>query len=119
MGLLGVPLNVGTAPVASIALGIAVDDTVHFLEEYRAQRRRQPDPRTAILAAVAVQARPVVYVSIVLAMGFGVLALSNFGTVVRFGVFSAFVMLMGMACELLVTPVVLSWLPARLERAAP
>ena len=119
MGLLGTPLDVGTAPVASVALGIAVDDTVHFLEEYRAQRRLHADQRTAILEAVAVQARPIVHVSVVLALGFGALVLSNFGTLARFGLFSAFVMLMAMACELVVTPVVLSWMPPPRERAEP
>ena len=119
MGLLGIPLDVGTAPIASVALGIAVDDTVHFLEEYRAQRREHTDSRTAILAALAVQAQPIVHVSIVLALGFGALVLSSFGTLVRFGLFSAFVMVLAMACELILTPVVLSWMSPSRARPVP
>ena len=107
MGLLGVPLDVGTASIASVAIGIAVDDTVHFFEEYR-ERRHHADTREAILQALSAQARPIVFVSVVLALGFSILALSNFKTLANFGLFSAFVMLIAMIAELMLSPVVMS-----------
>jgi uncharacterized protein len=112
MGLIGVPLNVGTAPIASVALGIAVDDTVHVLEEYRRHARRYGEGRAAIVTAIRAQTRPIVYVSLILGAGFSVLALSNFLTLVQFGLFSALVMLVAMAAELIVTPAMLTLIPS-------
>jgi hypothetical protein len=107
MGLFDVPLTVGTAPIASVALGIAVDDTTHFLMTYRDELREGRDRRTAILNTLRLQGRPIIYVSLVLAAGFGVLVFSNFTPVVYFGIFSALVMLVAMVCELLLTPALL------------
>jgi predicted RND superfamily exporter protein len=107
MGLLGVPLNVGTAPIASVALGIAVDDTVHFLMTYRRQRSEHHDQRMAILNTLRLQGQPIIYVSLALAAAFLVLLFSNFVHLAYFGVFSALVMLVAMLSELVLTPALL------------
>src|SRR5256885_3790069 len=55
MGALGVPLNTGTAMVATIAIGIAVDDTVHFVDAFRRHFAQGGDARTAVLLTLRSQ----------------------------------------------------------------
>jgi predicted RND superfamily exporter protein len=109
MGLLGVPLNPGTALIASIALGIAVDDTVHHIVTYRAELRAHGDRRLAMVRTMRAQGRPIIYVSLALAGGFAILSASNFVPLAQFGAFSAFVMLAAMVSELTLTPILMFW----------
>ena len=105
MGWLGVPLNTGTCMVAAIALGIAVDDTIHLMARYRGELSRTPDQEHAMRRTVATEARPVLATSTALALGFSVLVFSNFNPTVNFGYLSAVVMISALAGDLFVTPV--------------
>ncbi len=107
MGLLRIPLNPGTAMIASIALGIAVDDTVHHVVTYRRELWNHGDRTRAMIDTMKAQGRPVIYVSVALAGGFLVCALSNFVPIVHFGVLSGVVMLVAMVGELMLTPLVI------------
>ena len=95
MGMLGIPLNPGTAMIATIALGIAVDDTVHHVVTYWRELRAHRNRRVAMIRTMRAQGRPIVRISLALAGGFLVLALSNFVPIRQFGILSAFVMLIG------------------------
>jgi hydrophobe/amphiphile efflux-3 (HAE3) family protein len=108
MGLWGIPLNTATAMVATIALGIAVDDTVHHMVTYSRHLHEHGDPRRAVVETLASQGPPIIWVSLALAGGFLVFVFSNFVPVVYFGVLSAVVMLIAMVGELLLTPVLMS-----------
>ncbi len=107
MGLLGIPLNPGTATVAVIAVGIAIDDTIHLLTRYNDECRRNPDQALAVRATVWAEAVPVVSTSISLALGFVVLLFSNFAIVAQFGALAAATMIYAMVADLLITPIVL------------
>jgi hypothetical protein len=107
MGLLGIPLNTGTALVATIAIGIAVDDTVHHMVTYSRQLNKHHDQRIAMVNTMKSQGRPIIYVSLALAGGFLVLAFSNFVPTFYFGVLSAAVMLIAMVGELVLTPLLM------------
>ena len=107
MGLLGIPLNPGTATVAVIAVGIAVDDTIHFLMRYNDECKKDADQARAIRATLWTESVPVVSTSISLAAGFAVLLFSNFAIVAQFGALAAATMLYAMIADLLVTPLVL------------
>lgn len=111
MGLLGIPLNPGTAMIASIALGIAVDDTVHHMITFSRQVQEHGDRRIAMFNTMKTQGRPVIYVSLALAGGFFSLALSNFLPIVYFGLLSGVVMLIAMLAELILTPLVVHAMP--------
>jgi len=113
MGLVGVPLNTGTAMIASIAIGIAVDDTVHFMVAYSRRLRASGDVKTAVLDTLATQGAPVISISLALAGGFSVLVFSSFVPVVHFGIFSATAMVIAMITELVLTPLVLYSIPWR------
>jgi len=108
MGIFNVPLNVGTAMVAAIAIGIAVDDTIHFMTRYNTEMHRLKSQEEAMRACVHAEIRPIISTSIALILGFLVLTLSNFVSIIHFAALSAVVMLVAFLCDMLVTPVLLS-----------
>lgn len=108
MGLLDIPLSTGTAMVATIAIGIAVDDTVHNMVTYSRQLKEHADERTAVIRTMAIQFRPIVFVSMALASGFAVLAFSRFVPTVYLGLLSAFVMIAAMISELVLSPILMA-----------
>jgi len=110
MGYFDVTLNTGTAMVAAIAIGICVDDTMHFLVSYNQQMRHYDDPADGIRAAMQHEARPIFSTSMALALGFGVLAFSDFPPVVDFGVLSAMVILFAVVANFVLLPVLLSYI---------
>jgi predicted RND superfamily exporter protein/CRP-like cAMP-binding protein len=108
MGLLEIPLNTSTTMVAAIALGISIDDTMHFMVRYHHNSQRRPDPFAALKATVMEEAPPIFTTSLALAAGFSVLAFSQFPPVVHFGLLSALVMLAALLASFLITPILLS-----------
>ena len=108
MGLLGIPLSTGTAMIATIAIGIAVDDTVHNMVTYSRQLNEHHDERTAVVRTMTIQFRPIVFVSMALASGFAVLAFSRFVPTVHLGLLSAFVMIAAMVSELVLSPILMA-----------
>lgn len=105
MGLLGIPLNPGTVSVAAVALGIAIDDTIHFFSRYLDESRREPDPDIAVRNTMWSEAVPVVTTTIALSLGFGILMLSQFTIVVQYGFLAALTMVIALICDLFLTPV--------------
>lgn len=107
MGFLGIPLNVGTSMIAAIALGIAVDDTVHFMVHYSRELNEVHDQEAATLHTLEALGRPIIYSSIALAAGFAILVFSNFIPTIYFGWLSAVVMIVAMVTEMTFTPILM------------
>lgn len=110
MGYLGVPLNPGTAMVAAIAIGVAVDDTVHLMTRFGAESRAHIDEADAVRATIRGEAVPIVSTSIALALGFSVLSYSNFNIVAQFGLLAAATMIYALVADLLIMPILLKYL---------
>ena len=110
MGYLGVPLNPGTAMVAAIAIGVAVDDTIHLMTRFGTESKRHVDEVDAVRATVRGEAVPIVSTSIALALGFGALSLSNFSIVAQFGLLAATTMIYAAVADLLIMPILLKHL---------
>jgi uncharacterized protein len=108
MGLLEIPLNPGTAMVAVIAIGIAIDGTIHLLARYNELCRRSSDYIGAVNTAVREEATPLIVSSFALALGFGVLIFSNFTIVAQFGALAAATMLFSIFANLLITPIIMA-----------
>ncbi len=108
MGLFDIPLNVGTAMVACISIGIAVDDTMHMMTRYNAEMRERQNGPEALAAVLHSEIRPVVSTSVALTLGFAVCMASNFVPVIQFGVLSAVVMVVALLADLIITPILLS-----------
>ncbi len=108
MGIFGIPLNTGTAMVAAIAIGIAVDDTIHLMSRYNTEMRVLQSQDKAVNVCIHAEIRPVISTSIALAMGFAVLGFSNFVPVINFGLLSSMVMMFAIIGDLFITPILLS-----------
>jgi len=85
MGWLKIEVDVGSMMTASIALGVAVDDTIHYLNWYREELDKLKDRKLAILAAYKHCATPTFQAAIISGLGFSVFALSAFTPTQRFG----------------------------------
>lgn len=107
MGLFGIPLNTATAIISAVALGIAVDDTIHFLTEYQHNRASGVARPEAIRASLNEKFSPILSTSLILALGFGVLVFSSFVPTVQFGFLCALIMLFALVCDLVILPAVL------------
>lgn len=108
MGYFNIPLNPGTAMVAVIAIGIAIDGTIHLLARYNELCRRSSDYIGAVNTAVREEATPLIVSSLALAFGFGVLIFSNFTIVAQFGALAAATMLFSIFANLLITPIIMA-----------
>ena len=108
MSLLGVPLSTGTAVVATVAIGIAVDDTVHHLMTYARELDEYSHPGMALFATLRKAGRAIIGSSLALAAGFGVLTTSSFVPMQQFGAFAALAMLVALVTELFVTPALMA-----------
>jgi hypothetical protein len=109
-GLLGAglaPLSLPVSLIGSMALGIAIDDSVHFLVRYTRERRRARNPFEATLVCSRVVGRPIAITSVMLCLGFLVVTGSRFATLQEFGVLSALTMGVCLATDLILLPAVL------------
>jgi uncharacterized protein len=89
MGWRGIPLNLTTSLVASVVLGLAVDNAVQFIMRFRRVQRETEDLRMAIIESMRLSGRPIIYANVALAVTFAIFALSNFEPVGSFGLLSA------------------------------
>ncbi len=117
MGFVGIPLKPSTILIFSIALGISVDDTIHYLARYRQEVRsngwRIAD---AVTNAINETAPSMFYTSIVLFFGFSVFMLSSFGGTMAVGFLIAITLLFALITNLILLPSLLMTLD-RLIRA--
>lgn len=107
MGWAGIPLNPATAMISAVAIGIAVDDTVHFLAEYRTTRDKGTDTVEAVRHTLLLRGRAMASTSVVLFFAFVVLVVSSFLPVVHFGLLTATTMVSALAADLLFLPALL------------
>jgi predicted RND superfamily exporter protein len=107
MGGWGIRLDVGTAMVASILIGISVDDTVYFLVHYRDARRAGLDLSDSIKYTFAFSGKAAIFASVILAGGFTLLTFSRFQTLAYFGLLCTVAVVAALICELFLLPAVL------------
>ena len=107
MGLMGIPLNTATSLIAAVAIGIAVDDTIHFLSRYNRGRKQGLSIARAVETTMLVKGRALLSSSAILCVGFGILVLSSFMPIVYFGALSALIMITAVIGDLIVLPAVL------------
>jgi predicted RND superfamily exporter protein len=108
MALLGVPLNAATVMVASVALGIAVDDTAHVLAGFQGGLSRGDTPANAMTHALSTSGPAMVTTTLTTCAGFAALLFSQFVPLVWFGGFACVALFIALAADLLLTPAVCS-----------
>lgn len=104
MGLLGIALDTDTLIVAPLIIGIAVDDTIHFMAHYRDAWFRTGDMRESLKETIFEVGQAVSFTTIILATGFSVLVFSDFLGIAKIGGFGALAILIALSCDLLLLP---------------
>lgn len=104
MALGGVQLDTATVMIASVAVGISVDNTIYFLARYREEKRAGHTPDEATVSTFNTIGTPIIFTSIVAAAGFSILAFANFGPIVYFGILTGATMLTALGTALFLTP---------------
>jgi len=104
MGLLGISLNVGTAPLAAIALGVGIDDTIHFLVRFRKEIGKDGDHEAAVWRTLRSVGKPILITSVVLSAGFVIFLFSNFQYTRSMGMLISFTVLSAVFADLILLP---------------
>jgi predicted RND superfamily exporter protein len=104
LGLFGVTLNPTTALVACMVLGVAVDDTLHYLARFRGFVRAGRDTEQAVIEALRTVARPIALTAVVLCGGLLALTTSQLTHQVEFGVLAAGTLLLATLLDVTLTP---------------
>ena len=107
MGAAGIWLDYSNALLASITLGIVVDDTIHFLHHFRIKMEESGDVDAAISHAYSYSGRAMIITSIVLVGGFSTFLLGELSTIRHFGVLVASSVFMALVVDLVLTPALL------------
>jgi predicted RND superfamily exporter protein len=107
MGALGVPLDVGTAMVAAVVLGLGVDEALHLLSAYRRLRDGGLGREPAIEAALREVGRPLLTSAVALGLGFLVLVFVPWKSLASFGAVSVVAIAASLLADLLVLPALL------------
>lgn len=102
--ILEIPLNPTNSLIASIVLGVAVDDTVHYLARFNADARATGSEKRAALSALRATLRPVTLTTIALCSGLLVLAVSEMRTQVQFGLLASATLFLAWISEITLTP---------------
>ena len=113
MGWLGIPLDLMTITIAAIAMGIAVDDTIHYVHRYL-EELRGSDTQQAVTNTHSSVGYAIVYTSFIVIIGFSLLSFSDFVPSIYFGLLTGVAMFMALFSNLTLLPVMLAkWLPAK------
>lgn len=112
MGLLRIPLDMMTITIAAITIGIAVDDTIHYIYRFREKFPSNRDYVETLYYCHANVGKAVFYTSITIILGFSILVLSNFIPTIYFGLFTALAMSVALLAALTLLPKLLMvWKP--------
>ena len=107
MGWMNIPLDIMTITIAAITIGIGVDDTIHYAHRFKDEVRQHGQER-AVHRAHASVGRAMAYTTLVITLGFSILALSNFVPTVYFGLFTGAAMLIALISNLTLLPLLLN-----------
>jgi len=107
MGVFGISLNFMTVPIAAIALGLAVDDTIHFLSRFRLEFRKDGSYAAAIERTLTSAGKPIIITSVILVVGFLIFLFSDFQYTRNLGMLISFTMASALLGDLFVLPALL------------
>ena len=112
MGLLRIPLDMMTITIAAITIGIAVDNSIHYIYRFREEFARKQDYIETLHYCHANIGKAVFYTAVTIIVGFSILVMSNFIPTIYFGLLTAFAMLVAFLAALTLLPkLILIWKP--------
>ena len=115
MGYLGIKLRPSTAMTFSIALGIAVDDTIHFLSRFRKEYKIHKVYGIAIKATLLTTGKAIINTTIILGLGFIVFAFSQFVPNHEFGILATIILLVALAGSMTLLPVLINYIQPKIR----
>jgi diguanylate cyclase (GGDEF)-like protein len=104
MGWFGVELSMVTSLIASIAIGLAVDDTIHYLFRYNREFKTDLDEKRAIKDTLIHVGRPITFTTVTICVGFSILLLSSFKPTAIFGVMMVITLVSALVGDLILLP---------------
>ena len=104
MGLFGIPLDTDTLLIAPIILGIAVDDTIHFMTHYRVELSKTGSIAVALESAIKEVGQAVMFTTMVIGLGFAVLSFSDYLGMAKIGFFGSMAIFVALLCDLFLIP---------------
>ncbi len=104
IGALGLPLDLFTMMVASIAIGLAVDDTIHFMHNFRRYYEIGGDPKAAVFETLHTTGRAMLVTTVVLSIGFFIFAFATMSNIRNFGLLTGFTIVMALLADYLIAP---------------
>ena len=107
LGVIGatpISMDLFTMMVASIAIGLAVDDTIHFMHNFRRYYEQTGDPQLAVYKTLHSTGRAMLVTTIVLSIGFFIFIFAGMNNLFNFGLLTSFTILMALAADYLVAP---------------
>jgi predicted RND superfamily exporter protein len=104
MGWLGIRLSIVTGLIASIAIGLAVDDTIHYLHRYNHEFKKDLNKDRALRDTVKKVGKPIVFTTITIGIGFFILLFSHFKPTAIFGLLMVITMLAALVGDRIILP---------------
>lgn len=104
MGILNIYLDFGSMVVAAVTMGLAVDDTIHFMSQYIHARREGKTRKEAVHFALSNAGRAILFTSVILCCGFSMMLLSTFVPNMYVGILGGTVILLALLGDLLILP---------------
>lgn len=104
MGLLGMPLDADTLLIAPIIIGIAVDDTIHFMTHYRVDLARTGSISKALISTIRDVGQAVMFTTMVIALSFALLSFSGHLGMAKMGFFGSIAIFFALLCDLFLIP---------------
>ena len=107
MGYAGLPLDMFTMLIGSIAVGVAVDDTIHFMHRFQSEYRKTNNLDLAVENTLHSTGRAMLSTSVVLSLGFFVFCLSDMGNLYAFGLLTGAAIILALLADFLIAPALL------------
>tara|TARA_B100001094_G_scaffold220091_1_gene214120 strand:+ start:1 stop:1488 length:1488 start_codon:yes stop_codon:yes gene_type:complete len=104
IGLIGIPLDMMTITIAAITIGIAVDNSIHYIYRFKEEFNNLNDYKKTINLCHSTVGRAILNTSITIVFGFSILVLSKFIPTIYFGIFTGLAMLLAMISVLTLLP---------------
>jgi predicted RND superfamily exporter protein len=107
MGLYDIALNTVTGIIACVAIGMSVDDTIHYIHSFVSFNKKGHTPEEALVKSLQFKGSSMIFTTIVIITGFAVLIVSDFVPTRQFGLFISGVFFMALVFDLVLTPALL------------
>ena len=104
IGLLGIPLDMMTITIAAITIGIAVDNSIHYIYRFKEEFKKTKNYEKTLKLCHSTVGVAILNTSITIVFGFSILVLSNFIPTIYFGIFTGIAMLLAMISVLTLLP---------------